>query len=48
MVGSVRDRELQKLRASLVTDLVGKSAAQWRLRPSGRVALEWARMQTEV
>ncbi len=48
MVGSTRDRELQKLRASLVTDLVGKSAAQWRLRPSGRVALEWARMQTEV
>ncbi len=48
MVGSTRDRELQKLRASLVTDLVGKSAAQWRLRPSGRVALEWARMHTEV
>jgi CRISPR-associated protein Csm1 len=48
MVGSTRDRELQKLRASLVTDLVGKSAAQWRLRPSGRVAMEWARMQTEV
>lgn len=48
MVGTTRDRELQKLRASLLTDLVGKSAAQWRLRPSGRVALEWARMQTEV
>jgi CRISPR-associated protein Csm1 len=48
MVGATRDRELQKLRASLVGDLVGKSAAQWRLRPSGRVALEWARMRTEV
>ena len=48
LMGPTRDRELQKLRASLVTDLVGKNVAQWRLRPSGRVALEWARMQTEV
>lgn len=48
LVGPTRDREFQRLRMSLITDLVGKSAAQARLRSSGRVALEWARLQTEV
>jgi hypothetical protein len=48
LVGPTRDREFQRLRMSLITDLVGKSAAQARLRSSGRVALEWAKLQTEV
>jgi CRISPR-associated protein Csm1 len=40
--GGPRDREFQKVRAALVTDLIGKSAAHLKLRPAGRVALEWA------
>jgi CRISPR-associated protein Csm1 len=39
-----RTRDFQKARNSLVADLVGKNAAQFKLRPSGRVALEWARL----
>jgi CRISPR-associated protein Csm1 len=40
--GGGRDREFQKVRSALVTDLIGKSAAHLKLRPAGRVALEWA------
>jgi CRISPR-associated protein Csm1 len=42
-----RDRELEKLRSSLISELVGKNASQIKLRPAGRVALEWARLLTE-
>ena len=42
-----RDREYQRLRSSLVAELIGKSAAQHRLRPGGRVALEWAKLLSE-
>jgi CRISPR-associated protein Csm1 len=42
-----RDRELEKLRNSLIGELVGKNASQIKLRPAGRVALEWARLLTE-
>jgi CRISPR-associated protein Csm1 len=42
-----RDREFQKARNSVVVDLVGKNPANVKLRPSGRVALEWARLSTE-
>lgn len=45
---ATKDRELERLRSSLVVDLVGKNASQVKLRPAGRVALEWARLQTEV
>jgi hypothetical protein len=31
----------------VVVDLVGKNPANVKLRPSGRVALEWARLSTE-
>ncbi|MCS7025596.1 MAG: hypothetical protein NZV14_12420 [Bryobacteraceae bacterium] len=41
-----RDRESEKLRASLIQELVGKNASQIKLRPAGRVALEWARLLT--
>ncbi len=47
ILGPSRDREFQKVRNSLVTDLVGKGNGTLKLRPSGRVALEWARLSTE-
>lgn len=47
ILGSSRSREYQKARAGLVTDLAGKNPANLKLRPSGRVALEWARLSTE-
>ena len=47
ILGSSRSREYQKARANLVTDLAGKNPANLKLRPSGRVALEWARLSTE-
>jgi CRISPR-associated protein Csm1 len=46
ILGAGRSREFQKARNSLVTDLVGKNPANLKLRPSGRVALEWARLST--
>ena len=42
-----RDREFQKARNSVITDLVGRNPANVKLRPSGRVALEWARLSIE-
>ena len=48
VAAGARDREYQKLRSKLVIDLIGKSAAQARLRPGGRVALEWARLMSEA
>lgn len=42
-----RDRDFQKARNSVIADLVGKNPANVRLRPSERVALEWARLATE-
>ncbi len=43
-----KDRELQKLRAHLANEMMGRGAAQVKLRPAGLVALEWARLSTEV
>jgi len=45
--GASRARDFQKARTSLIADLVGKNPANIKLRPSGRVALEWARLSTE-
>jgi CRISPR-associated protein Csm1 len=39
--------EFQKARASLIADLIGRSAVTVKLRPAGRVALEWARLSAE-
>jgi len=47
ILGTSRARDFQKARASLVADLVGKNPANLKMRPSGRVALEWARLATE-
>jgi CRISPR-associated protein Csm1 len=47
ILGGSRARDFQKARTSLIADLVGKNPANIKLRPSGRVALEWARLSTE-
>jgi CRISPR-associated protein Csm1 len=47
ILGTSRARDFQKARTSLVADLVGKNPANLKMRPSGRVALEWARLATE-
>jgi CRISPR-associated protein Csm1 len=48
ILSGTRDREFQKLRAHLITELVGRKSAEVKLRPAGLVALEWARLVTEV
>lgn len=42
--GETRNRQVQRLRASVISDFIGKNTAQARLRPAGRVALEWAHL----
>jgi CRISPR-associated protein Csm1 len=43
-----RDRgDFQKARTGLIADLIGRSAVTVKLRPAGRVALEWARLSAE-
>jgi hypothetical protein len=54
-LGNSRDREFQKLRAHLVNEIVGRKAvpqgkpgARVKLRPAGLVAMEWAKLASEV
>jgi CRISPR-associated protein Csm1 len=50
-VGQTRSRQrgdYEKARAALITDLIGRSAVTVKLRPAGRVALEWARLAAEA
>jgi CRISPR-associated protein Csm1 len=42
-----RKRELNQLRSTLIANLIGKKTANAKLRPSGRVGLEWARLAAE-
>ncbi|MEP6962695.1 MAG: hypothetical protein ABI995_11500, partial [Acidobacteriota bacterium] len=37
-------QDFQKARAAVIADLIGRSAITVKLRPAGRVALEWARL----
>jgi CRISPR-associated protein Csm1 len=39
--------DFQKARTGLIADLIGRSAVTVKLRPAGRVALEWARLSAE-
>jgi CRISPR-associated protein Csm1 len=39
--------DFQKARTNLISDLIGRSAVTVKLRPAGRVALEWARLSAE-
>jgi CRISPR-associated protein Csm1 len=48
LIPSSRSRDLQRLRADLINDFTGRRAKQIRLRPQGRVALEWARLETDA
>jgi CRISPR-associated protein Csm1 len=48
ILSGTRDREFQKLRSHLITEMVGRKSAEVKLRPAGLVALEWARLVTEV
>ncbi len=48
VLSGTRDREFQKLRTHLINELVGRKTAEVKLRPAGLVALEWARLVTEV
>lgn len=43
-----RHREFNKVRTSLFTEFLGKNQSQLRLKPAGRVALEWARLAQET
>jgi len=48
ILSGTRDREFQKLRTHLINEMVGRKTAEVKLRPAGLVALEWARLVTEV
>jgi CRISPR-associated protein Csm1 len=48
ILSGTRQREFQKLRIHLINEMVGRKSAGVKLRPAGLVALEWARLVTEV
>jgi len=45
--GAAERGDFQKARTGLIADLIGRSAVTVKLRPAGRVALEWARLSAE-
>jgi CRISPR-associated protein Csm1 len=47
-LGETRDKELQRLRTHLTNEILAKGPTQVKVRPGGRVALEWSRLLTEV
>jgi CRISPR-associated protein Csm1 len=48
LLGSGRNRDFQRIRNGLIADVIGRSPVQVRLRPAGRVAVEWARLLIEA
>ena len=46
--GPERNREFEKARLAVLAAFLTRGQAQLKLKPSGRVALEWARMMEEV
>ena len=48
LLSGTRDREFQKLRTHLIGEIMGRKTGEVKLRPAGLVALEWARLATEV
>jgi CRISPR-associated protein Csm1 len=44
VIPQARGREANNMRNAAITNLVGKKAAGFKLRPSARVGLEWARL----
>jgi CRISPR-associated protein Csm1 len=43
-----RDREVQRMRARLVSEIIGRHKTEVNLRPAGLVALDWARLASGV
>jgi CRISPR-associated protein Csm1 len=48
VIPQARGKELNNLRTSVISSLIGKRTANLKLRPSGRVGLEWARLSTDT
>jgi CRISPR-associated protein Csm1 len=48
LLSGTRNREFQKLRAHLISEMAIRKSADVKLRPAGMAALEWARLTTEV
>ncbi len=48
IMGPAKDKEFQRLKSVLISDVIGKSPVQVKLRPAGRVAVEWARLLIEA
>lgn len=46
-VAGPEHKDYQKARTALIADLIGRSSVTVKLRPAGRVALEWARLAAE-
>jgi hypothetical protein len=46
--GPERNREFEKARQAVLAAFLTRGQAQLKLKPSGRVALEWARMTEEA
>jgi CRISPR-associated protein Csm1 len=48
IIPASKQRDLNALRNGLIAHLIGTKTANAKLRPSGRVGLEWARLATET
>ena len=48
ILSAVKEREFQKQKTHLIGEIIGRNTTQVKLRPAGWVALEWARLLTEV
>ncbi len=44
VIPQARGKELNNVRNSVISSLIGKRTASLKLRPSGRIGLEWARL----
>ena len=47
-LGRRRERDFERLCQDVIAEFIGKQAGQTRLRPTGRVALEWAQLSLEA
>ncbi len=47
-LGRRRERDFERLCQSVISEFIGKQAGQTRLRPTGRVALEWAQLSLQT
>ena len=44
VIPQARGKEVNNVRSTVIASLIGKRTAALKLRPSGRVGLEWARL----